>query len=199
MGGDGQPQTQAAVFTRYALFGQSMQQAIAAPRWLLGRTWGQATDTLKLEARFAPVVVDELKRRGHAVEVIGALEALFEAATESITVYDLEGRIVRANAAEGQAKEFPAQPAEMPRNIRIGYVRPLHGRQRAHPASGWQAEFNIGEHRRGPVDHAANMLGLDVDRIGGHGAKNPPALGVKCPTLPGSSVTPRPGRMGISR
>ena len=30
-------------------------------------------------------------------EVIGALEALFEAATESITIYDLEGRIVRAN------------------------------------------------------------------------------------------------------
>jgi oxamate amidohydrolase len=74
MGGDGQPQTQAAVFTRYAVFGQNMQQAIAAPRWLLGRTWGQATDTLKLEARFAPAVVDELKRRGHAVEVIGALD-----------------------------------------------------------------------------------------------------------------------------
>jgi gamma-glutamyltranspeptidase/glutathione hydrolase len=74
MGGDGQPQTQAAVFTRYALFGQSMQRAIAAPRWLLGRTWGQATDTLKLEARFDPAVIDELKRRGHAVEVIGALD-----------------------------------------------------------------------------------------------------------------------------
>ena len=28
-------------------------------------------------------------------EVIGALEALFEAATESITIYDLEGRIAR--------------------------------------------------------------------------------------------------------
>jgi PAS domain S-box-containing protein len=42
-------------------------------------------------------------------EVIGALEALFEAATESITVYDLEGRIVRANAAfyEAVARLFP--------------------------------------------------------------------------------------------
>ncbi len=74
MGGDGQPQTQAAVFTRYATFGQGMQQAIAAPRWLLGRTWGQATDTLKLEARFAPALIEELKRRGHDVEVIGALD-----------------------------------------------------------------------------------------------------------------------------
>jgi len=72
MGGDGQPQTQAAVFTRCAVFGQGMQQAIAAPRWLLGRTWGQATDTLKLEARFDPALIEELERRGHDVEVIGA-------------------------------------------------------------------------------------------------------------------------------
>ena len=68
MGGDGQPQTQSAVFTRYAVFGHGMQQAIAAPRWLLGRTWGQASDTLKLEARFEPALAQELERRGHAVE-----------------------------------------------------------------------------------------------------------------------------------
>jgi gamma-glutamyltranspeptidase/glutathione hydrolase len=74
MGGDGQPQTQSAVFTRYAVFGQGMQQAIAAPRWLLGRTWGQASDTLKLEARFDPALVQELKRRGHAVEMLQALD-----------------------------------------------------------------------------------------------------------------------------
>ncbi|MDQ2945504.1 MAG: gamma-glutamyltransferase, partial [Acidobacteriota bacterium] len=38
MGGDGQPQTQAAVFTRYAVFDQPVQRAVTAPRWLLGRT-----------------------------------------------------------------------------------------------------------------------------------------------------------------
>ena len=74
MGGEGQPQTQAAMFTRYAVYGQGMQQAIAAPRWLLGRTWGQATDTLKLEARFDPALVNELKRRGHEVEMLQALD-----------------------------------------------------------------------------------------------------------------------------
>jgi oxamate amidohydrolase len=74
MGGDGQPQTQSAVFTRYAVFGQGMQQAISAPRWLLGRTWGQASDTLKLEARFDPALVHELKRRGHTVELLQALD-----------------------------------------------------------------------------------------------------------------------------
>jgi len=74
MGGDGQPQTQSAVFTRYAVFGQGMQQAISAPRWLLGRTWGQASDTLKLESRFDPALVAELKRRGHDVEVLQAFD-----------------------------------------------------------------------------------------------------------------------------
>ena len=71
MGGDGQPQTQAAVFTRYALFGQALQGAIDAPRWLLGRTWGSMSETLKLESRFSPQVIDELRRRGHEVERLG--------------------------------------------------------------------------------------------------------------------------------
>jgi gamma-glutamyltranspeptidase/glutathione hydrolase len=70
MGGDGQPQTQSAVFTRTAVFGMNPQDAIAAPRWLLGRMWGQTTDTLKLEARFPAGVVDALVRLGHDVELV---------------------------------------------------------------------------------------------------------------------------------
>jgi gamma-glutamyltranspeptidase/glutathione hydrolase len=69
MGGDGQPQTQSAVFTRTLVHGMNPAAAIAAPRWLLGRTWGQTTETLKLEGRFAPEVVAELRRRGHEVDV----------------------------------------------------------------------------------------------------------------------------------
>ncbi|MCX7140475.1 MAG: gamma-glutamyltransferase family protein [Proteobacteria bacterium] len=72
MGGDGQPQTQSAVFTRYALFGMNPQEAVSAPRWLLGRTWGQTSDTLKLEARFPSDVVEQLRRYGHEVEVLQA-------------------------------------------------------------------------------------------------------------------------------
>jgi len=71
MGGDGQPQTQAAVFSRYAVFGQSLQQAVTAPRWLLGRTWGDSSDTLKVESRIAPEVIADLQQRGHEVEVLG--------------------------------------------------------------------------------------------------------------------------------
>lgn len=74
MGGEGQPQTQAAIFTRHALYGQDMQEAVAAPRWLLGRTWGAETTTLKLESRFDPAIVEALRSRGHEIEMMGAFD-----------------------------------------------------------------------------------------------------------------------------
>jgi gamma-glutamyltranspeptidase/glutathione hydrolase len=70
MGGDGQPQTQCAVFTRIASFGMSPQEAVTAPRWLLGRTWGETSDTLKVEARFPGAVVMALGKLGHEIEVL---------------------------------------------------------------------------------------------------------------------------------
>lgn len=76
MGGEGQPQTQAAVFTRYALFGQGLQQAVSAPRWLLGRTWGEESANLKIEADFDPAVVDRLRAAGHVVELVPGLSSL---------------------------------------------------------------------------------------------------------------------------
>ena len=70
MGGDGQPQTQCAVFTRTAIYGLNPQDAISRPRWLLGRTWGQTSDTLKLESRFEPALVNQLRQMGHDIEVL---------------------------------------------------------------------------------------------------------------------------------
>ena len=72
MGGDGQPQTQCALFTRAVAYGMPAQATVSAPRWLLGRTWGQTSETLKLESRFDAGVVRELSARGHDVEIIGA-------------------------------------------------------------------------------------------------------------------------------
>ena len=74
MGGDGQPQTQAAVFSRAIWFKQPLQQAVSAPRWLLGRTWGQSSDSLKLENRIPNATVSDLKRRGHDIELLGAYD-----------------------------------------------------------------------------------------------------------------------------
>ena len=69
MGGDGQPQSQSAIFSRYAFFGQTLQTAVSAPRWLLGKTWGQDTTTLKFENRFAPAAMQQLRDAGHDVEI----------------------------------------------------------------------------------------------------------------------------------
>lgn len=74
MGGDGQPQSQAAVFSRIARLGLNPQDAIAAPRWLLGRTWGQSSDSLKLESRFPEATVQTLRDWGHEVDVLGAFD-----------------------------------------------------------------------------------------------------------------------------
>ncbi|NKS02681.1 hypothetical protein GS528_17170 [Rhodococcus hoagii] len=42
-----------------------MQEAIDAPRWLLGRTWGETRRGLRLESRFGRSVADDLTARGH--------------------------------------------------------------------------------------------------------------------------------------
>lgn len=76
MGGEGQPQTQAALFSRYARFGMDLQAAISAPRWLLGRTWGEQSTSLKLEDGFDPALYEALAGAGHAVERMGALTAV---------------------------------------------------------------------------------------------------------------------------
>jgi oxamate amidohydrolase len=74
MGGDGQPQTQAILFTRYAEYGQRLAEAVSAPRWLLGRAWGDASDDLKLESRFDPALVETLRSRGHDIAILGDYE-----------------------------------------------------------------------------------------------------------------------------
>jgi gamma-glutamyltranspeptidase/glutathione hydrolase len=96
MGGEGQPQTQSAIFSRYAMYGHGLQEAITAPRWLLGKTWGDASVTLKLESRFDPALIDAMRAAGHDIEVLepftstmghgGAVvmhpEGVFEGATD---------------------------------------------------------------------------------------------------------------------
>ncbi|PZO04133.1 MAG: gamma-glutamyltransferase [Hyphomicrobiales bacterium] len=67
MGGDGQPQFQAQILSRYR-FGQSPAEAVDAPRWLFGRTWGAGSISLKLESRFDPMLLARLTGAGHPVE-----------------------------------------------------------------------------------------------------------------------------------
>ncbi|BCJ89775.1 gamma-glutamyltranspeptidase [Terrihabitans soli] len=69
MGGDGQPQTQAAVFVRY-LMGKTVEEAVDLPRWRLGKSWGANDTTLKIEPRFDGAVIEKLGKLGHEVEVL---------------------------------------------------------------------------------------------------------------------------------
>jgi oxamate amidohydrolase len=70
MGGDGQPQTQSAVFTRHVDFREPLPEALDRPRWVLGRTWGAARTTLRLEPRFDDSVVEALAAAGHDIDLL---------------------------------------------------------------------------------------------------------------------------------
>jgi gamma-glutamyltranspeptidase/glutathione hydrolase len=70
MGGDGQPQTQASLFSRHVLYRQPLEEAVDRPRWLLGRTWGSPHTNLRLENRFDAGLVERLLSAGHDVEVV---------------------------------------------------------------------------------------------------------------------------------
>ena len=70
MGGDGQPQTQSALFTRHVDFRAPLLDAIDRPRWVLGRTWGAARTTLRLEPRFPDALIDALAAAGHEIDVL---------------------------------------------------------------------------------------------------------------------------------
>jgi gamma-glutamyltranspeptidase/glutathione hydrolase len=70
MGGEGQPQTQAAIVTRLVDRGYGPQAAVEAPRWLYGRTWGEPSKALRLEGRFDAATIASLRERGHDVRVV---------------------------------------------------------------------------------------------------------------------------------
>ncbi len=75
MGGEGQPQTQSAIFSRYAMFGQGLQRAITAPRWVLSRTWGDPRTDLRVEARFPAALVEAMAAAGHDINVVGDFDS----------------------------------------------------------------------------------------------------------------------------
>jgi oxamate amidohydrolase len=70
MGGDGQPQTQGAVFTRHVFYRVPLADALGRPRWLIGRTWGSPVTSLRMEDGFDGNVIDRLLGAGHDVEVL---------------------------------------------------------------------------------------------------------------------------------
>ena len=94
MGGDGQPQFQAQVFTRIDA-GASLEEAVAAPRHLFGRAWGDSSATLKLEEGYDGATASALARAGHAIEWRTGNRDLFGHAGALVRTKD--GRIAAAH------------------------------------------------------------------------------------------------------
>jgi oxamate amidohydrolase len=71
MGGEGQPQTQAALVARIIDYKMSPQQAIEAPRWLQGRMLDLSLSgtQLNIEGRVRDDVILELRRLGHRINI----------------------------------------------------------------------------------------------------------------------------------
>ncbi|MBU2978941.1 gamma-glutamyltransferase [Alteromonas sp. C1M14] len=76
MGGEGQPQTQAALFARHVYHQQPLDKSIALGRWLLGRTWGDVSHNLKVERDLHDYVGAGLAQKGHDLVVVEACNEL---------------------------------------------------------------------------------------------------------------------------
>jgi len=93
MGGDGQPQVQAQLFTRVH-FGMGLAEALDAPRFVLGRTWGAASTRLAMEEAFDPSIVRALEKAGHDVAVQPRSDAFGHAGA---LMRDVKGRVEAAH------------------------------------------------------------------------------------------------------
>ena len=93
MGGDGQPQVQAQLFTR-VLHGMGLAEALDAPRFVLGRTWGAASTLLAMEEEFDPSLVRALETAGHEPSVKPRSDAFGHAGA---LMRDTRGRVEAAH------------------------------------------------------------------------------------------------------
>ncbi|MCP1850707.1 MULTISPECIES: gamma-glutamyltransferase [unclassified Bradyrhizobium] len=75
-GADGQPQTLAAVLTRLIDYNMDPLTALSRPRFLLGKTFSDARDSLKLEKDAGEEVFKALAGRGHEISPIPAQSPL---------------------------------------------------------------------------------------------------------------------------
>ncbi len=69
-GADGQPQTLAAILTRMIDYNMPPLQALARPRFLLGKTFSDTAETLKLESDVGLPLLAELERMGHVMGIV---------------------------------------------------------------------------------------------------------------------------------
>ncbi|PVX81185.1 gamma-glutamyltransferase family protein [Paraburkholderia unamae] len=88
-GADGQPQTLSALLTRLIDYGMDPLTALAQPRFLLGRTFSDSRDNLKLESGAGRAVFDTLAAWGHEMAELPMLSPL--AGQAGVIRLDMDG------------------------------------------------------------------------------------------------------------
>ncbi|MGV8939240.1 MAG: gamma-glutamyltransferase family protein [Allorhizobium sp.] len=98
-GADGQPQTLAMLLTRLIDHQQDAAMALRGPRFLLGRTFSDSSDNLKLEVDAGTETFAALQSRGHRLSAIDALSPL--AGTAGVIIRNQDGSVDGAHDPRG--------------------------------------------------------------------------------------------------
>ncbi|WP_245155685.1 gamma-glutamyltransferase family protein [Paracoccus ravus] len=99
-GADGQPQTLAVLLSALIDAGLPPDEALAMPRFLLGRSFSDSRDSLKLEASLSAQTFSTLSALGHETTTLPALSPIFGCAG-AIQIMP-EGRTLGAHDPRGQ-------------------------------------------------------------------------------------------------
>ncbi|MFW8591346.1 gamma-glutamyltransferase family protein [Glaciecola sp. 2405UD65-10] len=102
MGGEGQPQTQAALFSRFVYQGFDIKEAISRGRWLLGRTWGDESHNLKIESDLNDKIGANLSHLGHDIAVVDPCNELMGHA--GAIVLETNGEVAAATDPRSDGK-----------------------------------------------------------------------------------------------
>ena len=108
MGGEGQPQTQAAIIARHLYQSRTLDEAISRGRWLLGRTWGEQSHNLKIEQDLADIIGADLRRAGHDMVTVESSNEMMGHAG-AIIVND-DGAIDAASDPRSDGHAFVSTP-----------------------------------------------------------------------------------------
>jgi len=104
MGGEGQPQTQACLFSRHLYQQMSLTDAVTAPRWLLGRTWGDNNNNLRLENQLYKTHGATLQALGHEVTTVTDNNELMGHA--GAIMIDINGKAVATSDPRSDGKSL---------------------------------------------------------------------------------------------
>lgn len=104
MGGEGQPQTQAAVFSRFVYQDFPLQTSLTKGRWLLGRTWGESSHNLKIESDLAEQTAVTLTNMGHDIAIVPPCNELMGHA--GAVVASIDGSVDAASDPRSDGKIF---------------------------------------------------------------------------------------------